>query len=374
MIKLVYKFYYVFVIGFLSRFRALKLLIKHKEFYSASSYFPEKKRKGNIQICFEQMVHILKYGEVNEYYFIYGFDAKTKEEMSKYISYIEFMNGRNKVNLNVSNKPYNYLSILRDKFVFGQYLKSLGFNTPKNLYFISYGLIRDLNSGKHITYEQLLNLNFDAFFKGISGERGDDVYHILIRNGFIFFNNEAISKENFLKKIKSGLFVIQEKIIQHQNINSLNKKSINTIRLTTLYKHTEQKVGVFSSTLRLGVGDSPLDNWSQGGLVVNIQENGKLDKLGFYKPGVGTTTIKHPNTNIIFEGYEIPNYKLIVEQALELHKYFPWIPSIGWDIAIDSNGQAVFIEGNDNWAINLSQVTLGGLKKEWISFINENEF
>lgn len=72
---------------------------------------------------------------------------------------------------------------------------------------------------------------------------------------------------------------------------------------------------------------------------------------------------QHPDNGLVFECFEIPYFKEAVKMAKDLHSKLYRIHSMGWDIAITSNGP-VFIEGNSLWEISLIQAVHGGLKKQ----------
>ncbi len=94
-----------------------------------------------------------------------------------------------------------------------------------------------------------------------------------------------------------------------------------------------------------------------GGVIVNIDtDTGKLEKYGFMKSQYGTIMEMHPYTGIKFEGITLPYIKEAVAQAIRFHSFLN-LHSIGWDIAITESGP-YFIEGNDNWEIDVQQNAL----------------
>ena len=118
----------------------------------------------------------------------------------------------------------------------------------------------------------------------------------------------------------------------------------------------------FGSMLRIGRIGHTVDNWAKGGVIVGIDGGtGKLKDVGFLKPKFGTKVSVHPDTHITFAGYDIPFYKEAVSMAVSLHEIMYRSHSIGWDIAITTNGP-VFIEGNDRWEISMVQTVHGGMK------------
>ena len=99
-------------------------------------------------------------------------------------------------------------------------------------------------------------------------------------------------------------------------------------------------------------------------------KNGKLKKYGFYKPGKGTKTAFHPNSNLFFEDYLLPYWQEILNSAIKFHEKLRGLHSIGWDVAITENGP-VFIEGNDNWELSLMQACNGGLNNTFEDFFSK---
>ena len=118
-------------------------------------------RKGKLQMLFESLAWCFKYKEICDFYFLYGLDLKGHSPKD-YMAYTEFRVLRNILNIRQrENKPtkytFNYLALTRDKFVFGQYAKSLGFPVPETIAFISHGKISWLDAaGKFTNVEELL--------------------------------------------------------------------------------------------------------------------------------------------------------------------------------------------------------------------------
>lgn len=355
-------------VGLYRRFIAVLKLITTKEYINSESYYSPSKKKSRFAIFLEQLLYCLKFGEINEFYYTFGFDVMSSIEKKRYISYVDFIDKRNLANRYASNT--NYLVLLRDKFVFGQLLKSLGFQTPTNIGLISKNQFTHLESNTLHSLDALLDLEGDFFVKIINGECGNSVFPITVKSGIILIKNKE-SRIDDLKSIltDNGLYLLQKSIKQHSVLSNLYPKSINTLRITTILNPKTFFPEFFSGTLRIGANGSFVDNWATGGLIVNVNIDGHLDRWGYFKPGIGTRTSTHPDTDVVFDGYVIPNYSNLIKTAIQLHSYLYGIHSIGWDISIDKNGNPVFIEGNDNWEITLPQVTIGGMKEKFESYL-----
>ncbi|HIF9210052.1 TPA: sugar-transfer associated ATP-grasp domain-containing protein [Photobacterium damselae] len=140
--------------------------------------------------------------------------------------------------------------------------------------------------------------------------------------------------------------IVQEKIIPSDELSLLNSSSINTFRIITYLCNGN----IFHSPicLRIGGGDSILDNIHAGGMVIHVSDDGCLSKYA-YSLGWGDTNKKfdrHPNTNIIFDNYKIKNINKVILAAYEGHGKLSGIGIISWDITLDINNMPVVIETN----------------------------
>lgn len=338
--------------------------------------FPEAnaggKCKSSVRIRYEQFRYFLKYRELNRFYFLYGFQHKTEKEQEEYLPYPVFRRQRNMMNLhNIAfvdrAESFNYIVLLRDKFYFGQILNSLGFNTPNNLFLIYGGsetffVIRTQES---LDLRHIVNYDFDAYCKIAIGECGVDVFHLSVSDGLIRINDKIVSLDEFRSMIGAGVFLVQEVVSQHNALHALYPLSVNTLRIITC-KDQDGRYCLLDACLRIGAHGNRVDNWARGGLIVGIDDDGRLKRQGFYEFEINgkLCEMEHPDTHVVFDGYKIPFYKEAVDSAVRLHQMFYGIGTIGWDVAITADGPC-FIEGNDNYEISLNQVANGGLRRKW---------
>lgn len=348
------------------RFYHLLVLITHKRFYSSPSYFPEYslKRKTTIHRFFDQVEHILKYGALNDFYFLYGLDIKDYRCKDDYVDYTLFMQRREKMN---TKNHFSPITILRDKSLFGIVANAYDISTPQNIGIITDGQIYLFEEKRTIGFIEYIKTEaVDAFLKKIDGECADGVYQIISDMKSLTINSVDSTFEDIDNIVRKGEFLLQRRIrSQHRDINAIFSKSVNTIRLATVRDFKSDKIFPLSAVLRVGRGNNCVDNWAAGGLSIGIDiETGKLRKYGFYKPGYGTKAECHPDTGVKFEEYVIPYFQEALNMALKYHKVLRKVHSIGWDIAILEDGPTI-IEGNDNWEISLMEVSNHGLKKDF---------
>lgn len=376
----------------MSKIKKMLSSIRHLNRYvNQKSYYPEDLHKSKNEIIRDQIRSILKYGEAEPFYYLYGFDRKSanKDFMSQYITpYDEF---ESKINLNNKRKPYSSAqkgynvnqclhgrTLTANKYYFGTILEKLGYPVPRMLCFISRGEIKYLINKDRSEYvdgdvrtvlADFLKCDMDAFCKPAGGQLGQGIFSLKVSEGKIFVAGKETKSDDTIDLLLSNDYLVQDRLVQHEALKRLNDSCFNTIRLQTV-QTPEGDIIPFGPVLRIGKKGCEVDNWAKGGICVGIDMNtGKLMDKGFLKPAYGTVVTKHPDSGIVFEGYEIPFFKEAVKVACSAHSQLFHSHSIGWDIAITPNGPA-FIEANGLWEISLIQAAHGGLKKEIERYFN----
>ena len=138
-------------------------------------------------------------------------------------------------------------------------------------------------------------------------------------------------------------FVIQECISQHPVMAQFNTTSLNTFRITTLCLN-----GIFSVcsiVLRCGKAGSTVDNWGAGGIMTAVSPEGKVNAIGH---DIHLNEYSQ-NGDCVFADCCIPQMPHILNLVEKAHlEDFSICKFIGWDIAIDKNGNPVIIELNSS--------------------------
>lgn len=318
------------------------------------SYFPEKERKSYIRRVCDMMKWYLKYRSLNTFYNLYGMDIKGTDS-NNFIDDKSFFNSLYKKNKKGS--PDSQIVILRNKLLFRIYV---GIKTPEILSVVVNQKLFDLSFNEI----SINSLDYsDCFIKDIGGQCASYVKKI---------KNNADLQNKLYNECSDSIYLIQRNVIQHKDLSALYCDAVNTIRIVTLKERIDSEPYVFTALLRVGTHISQnVDNWAAGGLAVGIDESGKLKEYGFYKPMYGTKVLRHPDSNIIFKGYQIPYYEEAKKVAIKAHKGLYNIFAIGWDVAITPEGPCI-IEGNDNWEISLQQACDRPLKNEWVNILINN--
>ena len=329
-----------------------------------TSYYPEAVHKSRLRIVCDQLRFFFKYGYLEEYYYPYGFDRAemTRDKMEAYVvPYRAFLNRVDRLNF---QNPYfdSYEGRMtgrvldQDKFYFYLFLSKLGFPTPRVLLYVRGG--KDLYTDPAISgLEGLFSADLDAFAKPVGGMMGAGGFRFQVRQGEIRVDGSVTTAEAVTARLISADYLVQEYLVQHDRLSALCPSCVNTLRLHTVMDQGGE-VHAFGPLLRIGRVGNAVDNWARGGVIVGIDDSGRLLDRGVMKPGYGTMTVEHPDTHVAFAGYEIPFYREAVAMVVSLHRLMYRNHSIGWDVAITSQGP-VIIEGNDRWEISMIQAVHG---------------
>ena len=201
----------------------------------------------------------------------------------------------------------------------------------------------------------------------VAGIFYDDCFNIISKNGALA---RCLSNKNFLIKpsIDSGEgrlisffddgefdkdkiddvfmaldsnFIVQEVVYQHPVLAQLNKKSLNTIRIVSFLFKGE--VYILSAILRMGGNESRVDNVGSGGYACKITDNGRLDE--FAVNNRSEWRAQHHN-GTVFSDVTVPSFERIKQQVKREHTKFAHFKIIGWDFAVNNEGDPVFIEYN----------------------------
>ena len=125
---------------------------------------------------------------------------------------------------------------------------------------------------------------------------------------------------------------------------ALSLNSVNTIRVVTMI-NLQGQVLILNASLRMGVGDSFVDNFSAGGVSAGIDpEAGRLMRYAYDRDW--NRYIEHPTTKKVFEDFRVPEWSRIVGTARSIQGFFPFYRLLGLDLAIEQNGEPVLIELN----------------------------
>lgn len=191
---------------------------------------------------------------------------------------------------------------------------------------------------------------------------------------------EVISPDTDLNALYKTLFdrkqyLIEEKIVQHEELNRLCPVSVNTIRIVTV--NYKGQVHFMYALMRIGDGKSPVDNICRGGMYVKVYRDGSISPDAFCDD-LCVYYQKHPMTGTEFKGFIVPYYKEAEEMCIKAAAAEPGVGYIGWDVAITPTGP-VIVEGNAYPGFDMCQnyrhlSEKRGIKPEFIEILGVDFF
>lgn len=337
-------------------FRSLKKLVLHKNsiINSKLSYYPEEEHKSNLSVFCDQLRHIFKYGAINDNYYHYGLDVKGAD-CNQFIYERWHLDNARRANRKFCGLKHghDYIVLLADKYLFAELMNSNGFPIPKSYGFIKNGEFYAAGNIKDpVDLLTICKLTNHFLCKPITGSSGRGILNMKVQDGELVYKNNMISLDEFKELVSMDKFLVQGFIEnQHPAMSALFPKSINTLRVTMV--RTEKGIEVLGCMCLMGASNAEFSNWHYGGICVNVDKEGRLGKYGFSFSE--KRIIKHPDTGVVFEGYQIPYFEETVEWCKKAMNLFYGMKTIGWDMAFTEDGP-IFIEGNNGWGIAAHQM------------------
>lgn len=221
-----------------------------------------------------------------------------------------------------------------DKNYFDMWFKDA--NMPKTIVRIINGVFFNKNY-KIISKKEAINLlaNKDSFVaKPCLGSCGG-------ANVAFYENKDKGQIEKILEELPANNMIFQETIKQHKILSEIHKSSVNSLRIMTL--QINNKIYYLQGVLRMGIGDSKVDNAMSGGIYCGINPDGSLKDKAFDL--YGNEFSKHPQ-GYVFKNTVIPGYEKAIEMVKREAEKMAHFRLISWDVAIDENAEPVLIEAN----------------------------
>lgn len=169
------------------------------------------------------------------------------------------------------------------------------------------------------------------------------------------------------------VWLVQERIVQHPDLDELNSSSLNSLRLVT-FRHRNGDVDIPLATLRIGRASAQTDGYSEGGgVAVRIDlATGRFADQGAQKPSYSLLPVdRHPDSGVAFAGRTMPHWTEVREMARAFAARAGANRYIGWDVASTPSGP-VFVEGNEGFDVGLSQLLSDGmLTDEFVELMSQ---
>jgi hypothetical protein len=318
-----------------------------------NTYYSEKPLKSKLHIFADHLFYAFVQGNtVKDDYYAMGIDQKgkrAKDYLAETVNTLALYAKNTARGLTAMKWHYDMCAVLKDKWIFSQICKAYNLSTPHTFGLLNMGNVmsqelKDLNS--------FLKRDFNVMFKPVDGACGIGIVHVRSIDGKLIVKGKEISVEQLKDMLGNGRYLIQQFVSnQHEGMIKLYPDACNTLRITVARDGNETRV--LGRMCMLGAHGTDCSNWHFGGVSVNIKEDGTLDKYGFCK--IDKKVTAHPDTGVTFEGYKIPFFDEAIALAKRATECFYGFCSIGWDIAITTDGP-IIIEGNDDWGIVAHQM------------------
>lgn len=164
-------------------------------------------------------------------------------------------------------------------------------------------------------------------------------------HGIRMWNTDMYDSKAQLQQIAQsalGKVIIEELIQQNEDMASFHPASVNTIRYVVDYNGNG--INRLWAIIRMGVGNSYIDNTSAGGICAAIDlKTGIIISQGVRRNG--ERFILHPDSGKQIIGTKIPKWEELNEIIEQLYPIDSPIHLVGWDFALSTSGWCI-VEGN----------------------------
>jgi putative polysaccharide biosynthesis protein len=258
--------------------------------------------------------------------------------------------------------PRSWSHLTEDKGIFYKFCKSAKIPIPE-LYALFFRDIAGWSFKNPVLKSRENWISFfqddlpdDFIIKPMRGVYGNKVMAFKRKNDAFSYNDNRIVKAediyNFMKEDPEfDRFVVQQRLKSHANLIKLSATdNLQTIRLNTLFDKTGN-ANVVQGSFRVITSGRIVDNFQcgkSGNLLVKVDmETGIIEKAVIvHSDGKGVKPVeKHPDTGIVFKGFQIPAWEEIIDLVKSSSIHFLPIRYIGWDVGITDHGP-VIVEAN----------------------------
>lgn len=316
-------------------------VFKNEQLSIAERGFSKETTIGNI----DDFRHALDkhWMSFNEYAYQYKLYEKTEEEREEFVSrakmgyyYRIYTPGRVKGIFRYKNRFLNF---------FPDYCHRDWIYAPK----ASFG-----------EFTQLLS-KYDCIIKPCDGNLGRGIFKV-------YKNCDHKDDKILYDSCVKSRMMVEQCIESCEELKAFHPQSLNTIRVVTV--SNRDKSEVFGSFLRMGRGNSVVDNAHAGGLFAQINiEDGTIESDGIDTNG--NRFVCHPDSGINLKGFTIPYWEKVVNTCCEAAKLCG-NTIMGWDVAINSKKEIEFVEVNLGPDFDVMQSPLQvGVKKRIYAKIKE---
>ena len=215
--------------------------------------------------------------------------------------------------------------------------RTKGNNTLPNSKYERYLMFKEFFCRKVLCISNQKEITDDVYQQFISGKETIVVKPLIGTKG----HGVSIADTNKIKTVKEFVKIypydclIEETIQQGFELKQFHPKSVNTVRFVTGMNKDGEFHYIFA-LIRTGRGGSVIDNVGGGGLVALID----LESGIICSPACGGTErfVHHPDTKVVFQGFEIPKWDELRSLVKTMHIAHPRQRVFGFDMAWTDKG------------------------------------
>lgn len=168
-------------------------------------------------------------------------------------------------------------------------------------------------------------------------------------------DGQTLTLDYLLTSYKTD-FLIQECFAQSSYMSQFNPSSVNTIRVNTYRDVNTGEIHVLGAALRIGAKGSQVDNATSGGVIIGIDDNGKLGKCAYDKYARKYTV--YNDIDFSKDSFTIPNFDSVKSFAKKITTRLPHMRLLALDIVLDTSDTPKLIEVNcNNFSVKFLQLT-----------------
>ena len=334
----------------------------------ARPYASDGETKSTWRRVADNVAWTVQHGRANPFYYAFGMDREG-EDPGAFMSVPEMMTViSGQIEEDGAEHP---AAVLKDKYFFALVAQALGHPSPRVLALLTPSGVELPSPRRRVPFEAFVaqSAATEGFAKAAGGQKGAGAFALRLGDGQAWIDGEPASVAEIAGRV-DGQFLFQERIVQHPALDALHAASVNTLRVVTVLRGGRAEP--LAAALRVGVGGTPVDNWSAGGLVVGVDlASGALFGDGYFKPGCGGdlryggAVERHPDSGIALDGYALPLVPEAVRLAQQVHLDMGGPRSIGWDLALTPSGPCV-VEGNSHWSGAMYMAIDPGFKARYV--------
>lgn len=321
--------------------------------------------KSFLQRFIELASWLLRDSQFNRNYYAFGLNLKSSNQ-KHYMGRKEFLALKNKAEHQLRKAGglagLSYDVITKDKFIANAFFVANKIPCIPVTGLVSEGNIF-YNDGKVKDLDALFETDSPFVLKNVVLEAGDGFMLCTPKHGKLLIGDNLIDLNGIKRKISSFKWIIQQRITSHAAIRKVNATALNTTRIVTI-RSGSGECAFLAGFQAFATGNGEIDSWGRGSVYVGFDyRQNLLTGPGYYHPGIKGpgTTVRHPDSQIEFDGYHIPFLQESVSLCLKAHRLLYNHFVIGWDVAITDNGPLI-VEANEKPGMNAVQCIDGGLR------------